>query len=189
MAVNDHKKQTKKIISELNSLTVKLWSWSPCPARFSSGCVLPFRLVFLQSCCVQVSSVGSLQYCKTYRYSLKHSSTMTWFSQYTTSTMVYFMCMLCGLYFILRVLHALCSSCRSQVSWAIKVEFICTHLFFWKSEFFLLRTVFKSVSFKIKTNTTEILSLTSQPNRWRYNPDPEDVLTNQKPQKKKSYCR
>lgn len=46
-----------------NRLTVKLWSWSPYPARFSSGCVLPSQLIFLQSCCAQVSSVGSPQCC------------------------------------------------------------------------------------------------------------------------------
>lgn len=43
-------------------LTVRLWSWSLCPARFSSSCVLPSQLIFLQSCCVQGSSVGSPQY-------------------------------------------------------------------------------------------------------------------------------
>lgn len=47
----------------LSSLTVKLWSWSPCPVRFSSDCGPPSQSIFLQSCCVQVSSMGSLQCC------------------------------------------------------------------------------------------------------------------------------
>lgn len=45
-------------------LTGKWWSWYPCPAQFSSGCVPLSQSAGQQSCCEPWSSEGPHQHCK-----------------------------------------------------------------------------------------------------------------------------